>query len=96
MYISEAILRGVGIIKDLEYKEVGTILYKDPTFGMFILRDDKGAQDIVDLCTIHLSDHMYEEDVKGTVGDVIELNVDEVNEGDLSEVIVEMNEVGIN
>lgn len=49
----------LGIIKDLGYKEPGTIFYKDPTTGMFTLSDDISAQKIDDLCKVHMSVHMY-------------------------------------
>lgn len=49
----------VGIMKELGYREINTILYKDPTFGMHVLSDDKGAFDIVDLCKLHFSVDIY-------------------------------------
>lgn len=49
----------VGIIKELRYKRVRIILYKDPTFGMFTLNDDKYAYDIANLCKVHLGLHMH-------------------------------------
>lgn len=45
----------VGILKELGYSEINTVYYKDPTFGMNILNDEKGALDIVDLCRVYLS-----------------------------------------
>lgn len=45
--------------KESGYKEVGTILYNNPTFGMLDLSDDKGAQDITNLCKVHMSVHIY-------------------------------------
>ncbi|KAI5426196.1 hypothetical protein KIW84_031865 [Lathyrus oleraceus] len=39
-----------GIVKELGYEESGTIIYKDPTIGLFTLSDDKCAKEIVDLC----------------------------------------------
>lgn len=46
-------------MKELGYREIDTILYKDPTFGMDILSDDKGTLDIVDLCKVNLSADIY-------------------------------------
>lgn len=39
----------VGIAKELGYREINIIWYKDPTFKMHILPDDKCALDIKDL-----------------------------------------------
>lgn len=33
----------VGVLKELGYRDFETIYYKDPTFGMNVLVDDKGA-----------------------------------------------------
>lgn len=49
----------VGICIELGYKEVGTIWYKDPTFSMHILNDDKGAHDIAILSKVHLSIEVF-------------------------------------
>ncbi|KAI5435611.1 hypothetical protein KIW84_022138 [Lathyrus oleraceus] len=49
----------LGIVKELGYEEYGTVIYKDPTIGLFILSDDKGAQEIVDLRKVHKSVHFY-------------------------------------
>ncbi|KAI5400558.1 hypothetical protein KIW84_065446 [Lathyrus oleraceus] len=49
----------LGIVKELGYEESGTVIYKDPTVGLFTLSDDKGAQEIVDLCKVHKSVHLY-------------------------------------
>lgn len=38
------------------YEESGTVIYKDPTTGLFTPNDDKGVQEIVDLCKVHKSD----------------------------------------
>ncbi|KAI5384394.1 hypothetical protein KIW84_071417 [Lathyrus oleraceus] len=35
---------------ELGYREIDTVWYSDPTFGMHVLADDKGALDIEDLC----------------------------------------------
>ncbi|KAI5433734.1 hypothetical protein KIW84_020845 [Lathyrus oleraceus] len=47
------------IVKELGYEESRTIIYKDPTISLFTLNDDKGAQDIVDLCKVHKNVHLY-------------------------------------
>lgn len=39
----------VGALKELGYTEINIIYYKDPTAGMNVLVDDKGALDIYDL-----------------------------------------------
>ncbi|CAL5189304.1 unnamed protein product [Lathyrus oleraceus] len=49
----------LGIVKELGYEESGTVIYKDPTIGLFTLTDDKGTQEIVDLCMVHKSVHLY-------------------------------------
>lgn len=49
----------LGIVKELGYEESGTVIYKDPTIGLFTLSDDKGAQDTVDLCKVHKSVYLY-------------------------------------
>lgn len=46
-------------MKELGYREIDTIWYKDPTFGMSILSDDNGALDIADLCKVNLSADIY-------------------------------------
>lgn len=47
------------IIKELGYREIDTVWYSDPTLGMHVLADDKGALDIEDLCKVHLSIYVY-------------------------------------
>lgn len=42
-----------GVLEDLGYTEVDTIYYKDPTFRMNVLKDDKGAIEVADLCRVH-------------------------------------------
>ncbi|CAK8532007.1 unnamed protein product [Lathyrus sativus] len=49
----------VGVVKDLDYTEVDTIYYNDPTFGMNFLKDDKGALDVADLCRVNLKVDIY-------------------------------------
>lgn len=49
----------VGIVKELSYRKINTIWYKDPTFWMNVLIDDKGALDIAKLCKVHLSVNIY-------------------------------------
>ncbi|CAK8534494.1 unnamed protein product [Lathyrus sativus] len=49
----------VGVVKDLGYTEVDTIYYNYPTFGMNVLKDDKGALDVADLCRAHLKVDIY-------------------------------------
>lgn len=49
----------VGIVKELGNRELDTIWYNDPTFGMDILSDDKDALDIADLCKLHLTVGIY-------------------------------------
>lgn len=46
-------------MKELSYREKDTIWYKDPSFGMGILSDDKCALDIADLCKVNLSADIY-------------------------------------
>lgn len=54
--------------------------YKDPTFGMNILIDDKGALDIVDLYRVHQSIYIY---IKSTLSQpgYCDGPVDNVDEG---------------
>ncbi|CAL5201895.1 unnamed protein product [Lathyrus oleraceus] len=49
----------LGIVKELGYEESGTVIYKDPIVGLFTLSDDKGSQEIVYLCKVHESVHLY-------------------------------------
>lgn len=49
----------VDIVKEIGYKEINIILYKDSTFGMHVLVNDKGALDIAYHCKMHLSVHIY-------------------------------------
>ncbi|CAK8539261.1 unnamed protein product [Lathyrus sativus] len=49
----------VGVVKDPGYTEIDTIYYNDPTFGMNVLKDDKGALDVADLCRVHSKDGIY-------------------------------------
>lgn len=49
----------VGIVKELGYRKIDRIWYKDPKFGMHVLADDKCAIDIANLCWAHLSVHVY-------------------------------------
>lgn len=49
----------LGIVKELGYEKSGTVIYKDPTVDLFTLSDDKGSQEIVDLCKVHKSVHFY-------------------------------------
>src|SRR3954468_9842630 len=53
----------VGVLKDLGYTKVATIYYKDPQLGMSALKDDKGANDVVDLFRVHLEVHIFIEHV---------------------------------
>lgn len=39
--------------------EIDIIWYKNPTFVMNVLTDDKGALDVADLCKVHLSVDIY-------------------------------------
>lgn len=41
-------LETLGILKDLGYKEVDTIRYKEPTFYLKMLNNDKGVEEFVD------------------------------------------------
>lgn len=60
------------------------IWYRDPTFGMHVLIDDKGELDIADLCKMHLGVDVYEQDPLSQTkyyGDPIEreeLNPDDI------------------
>lgn len=49
----------LGCFKELDYREFETIYYRDPTFMMNLLVDDKGALEIVDLYRVHLSVDIY-------------------------------------
>ncbi|KAI5423442.1 hypothetical protein KIW84_046410 [Lathyrus oleraceus] len=49
----------VGIVKELGYRKIDRIWYKDPKFGMHVLADDKCEIDIANLCWAHLSVHVY-------------------------------------
>ncbi|KAI5390785.1 hypothetical protein KIW84_075898 [Lathyrus oleraceus] len=49
----------LGIVKELGYEESGKIIYNDPIVGLFTLSDDKCAQEMVDLCKVHKSVHLY-------------------------------------
>ncbi|CAL5186959.1 unnamed protein product [Lathyrus oleraceus] len=49
----------LGTVKELGYEESGTVIYKDLTVGLFTFIDDKGAQEIVELCKVHKSVHLY-------------------------------------
>ncbi|CAI8598185.1 unnamed protein product [Vicia faba] len=44
----------LGAIKELGYPAIEKIYYKDPTAGMNLLFDDKGALEIADLYRVHL------------------------------------------
>src|SRR4051812_9019033 len=49
----------VDVLKDLGYRELKRIWYRDLTFGMTELVDDKGALDIADLYRVHLRVDIY-------------------------------------
>ena len=49
----------IGILKILGYTEVYTVYYKDPTFGMNVLNDDKAALEVVDLYMVNLHVDFY-------------------------------------
>lgn len=49
----------VDIVNELGYRKIYTIWYKDPTFEMHVLADDKGALDFADLCKVYLSVDIY-------------------------------------
>ncbi|CAK8578636.1 unnamed protein product [Lathyrus sativus] len=49
----------VDVLKDLGYTEVDTIYYNYPTFGINVLKDDKGALEVADLCRVHLKVDIY-------------------------------------
>ena len=49
----------LGAIKELGYPAIEKIYYRDPTGGMNLLFDDKGALEIVDLYRVHLSVEVF-------------------------------------
>ncbi|XP_058755786.1 uncharacterized protein LOC131629000 [Vicia villosa] len=49
----------LGSIKELGYRAIENIYYKDPTGGMNILVDDRGALEIADLYRVHLSVEVF-------------------------------------
>lgn len=49
----------VGILKELDCCEIETMCYKDLTFGMNVLVDDKGALVNDNLCRVQLSVDIY-------------------------------------
>src|ERR1051325_10438132 len=49
----------IGAIKELGYAEIEKIYYKDPTAGMNLLYDDRGALDIADIYRVHLSVEVF-------------------------------------
>src|ERR1051325_8038430 len=55
MLISGDFFELIGAIKELGYAEIEKIYYKDPTTGMNLLYDDRGALEIADLYRVHLS-----------------------------------------
>ncbi|KAI5443698.1 hypothetical protein KIW84_012378 [Lathyrus oleraceus] len=49
----------LGIVKELGYEESGIVIYNDTIVGLFSFSDDKCAQEIVNLCKVHKSVHLY-------------------------------------
>lgn len=59
MLTSEVFFELVGVLKELGYREFETTYYKNSTFGMNALVDDKGASEIAYLYRMHLSLDIY-------------------------------------
>lgn len=49
----------LGCFKELGYSATEKIYFRDPTFGMNVLVDDKGVLEIVDLYRVHLNIDVY-------------------------------------
>ncbi|KAI5439263.1 hypothetical protein KIW84_024877 [Lathyrus oleraceus] len=87
----------LGIVKELEYEESGTVIYRDPTVGLFTLSDDKGAQEIVDLCKVHKSVHLWCNGVEHmSEGEVEDINVNDNGAKNMSEGEVVDNNLDVN
>ncbi|CAL5213458.1 unnamed protein product [Lathyrus oleraceus] len=91
----------LGCFKELGYSGIDKIYYRDPTFGMNMLVDDKGALEIVDLYRVHLSVNI---DIQHSLsqpeysdGPLNEIEVDhDDNVGGSEEVLAAMYEKVIN
>ncbi|KAI5382979.1 hypothetical protein KIW84_070401 [Lathyrus oleraceus] len=77
------------IVKELGYEESGTVIYKDPKVGLFTLSDDKGDQEMVDLCKVHKSVHLY---VQHSVSQPDYYDGPIEDEIDISKVIINVDE----
>src|ERR1051325_1138886 len=95
----------LGAIKELGYPAIEKIYYRDPTAGMNLLIDDKGALEIADLYRVHLSVEVFIQhtlsqpeyvDESEVILDETPLNVmeeDAVRQNEVSEDAVRQNEV---
>ncbi|KAI5405901.1 hypothetical protein KIW84_052595 [Lathyrus oleraceus] len=76
----------LGIVNELGYEESRTVIYKDPTVGLFTLSDDKGAQELVNLCKVIVNVDETEDVIRKLVKDVLNCKVDGVTDLNNDEV----------